>query len=635
VPKLKGISFETAIIERYRRRESSVEEALIEMYLAGVSVRRVEDITEALWGSKVSPATISELNKKAYVHIEDWRNRPLQGGRYPYVYVDGIYLRRNWGGEFENVAILVAIAVNEDGYREVLGAAEGMKEDKSSWVSFFQWLRGRGLDGVKLVVGDKACTHQNQRENDLSGEFQPLLIGDAAQLQGGHERAGRGEDVVGKAVAQLEGGNHHLLIDAQNIGQGLEHGEEDERLSAGRDHEEVERNDKEIEQQDDNEGALPLEQGRQGVDDGVHHLRLLHQQIDGSCHADDDDGGDHGGGALDEVHADLAGVDAVDDGHDHRHDDIQAADVLHVPAELYRAHGLSHKGQQQNHQGGDAAGGHGNPLAHDLLLLLLLLQEVGHDALGGGALDLAAVGDQEEGEHHEAHQEFDEPEAPGGENADARQLLADAGGKDVEGAGGKADTDAQLDNAHAHNPVIAQRQGQAGHHGDKGQGVLAPADHAQDTENEGQEEDDHNFLPLCHHGEPLKPRRNGARLLNHVEHAGDHHDGDNDVGRLHNSVGDGVEEVEEGNGILIFHIAELCGIHGAVGVPDELSAGDEEGHDGNHQHDANQDNHHVGQLEGLLFLLIQSHLKSPLWCGVGTVRWRGLPPRRRAGSPSS
>ena len=155
MPRLKGVSFETAIIERYRRRESSVEEALIEMYLAGVSVRRVEDITEALWGSKVSPATISELNKKAYVHIEDWRNRPLQGGRYPYVYVDGIYLRRNWGGEYENVAVLVAIAVNEDGFREVLGAAEGMKEDKASWVSFFQWLRGRGLDGVKLVVGDK------------------------------------------------------------------------------------------------------------------------------------------------------------------------------------------------------------------------------------------------------------------------------------------------------------------------------------------------------------------------------------------------------------------------------------------------------------------------------------------------
>ena len=155
VPRLKGISFETAIIERYRRRESSVEEALIEMYLAGVSVRRVEDITEALWGSKVSASTISELNKKAYVNIEAWRNRSLQGGKYPYVYVDGIYLKRNWGGEYENVAVLVAIAVNEDGYREVLGAAEGMKEDKASWVSFFQWLRGRGLEGVKLIVGDK------------------------------------------------------------------------------------------------------------------------------------------------------------------------------------------------------------------------------------------------------------------------------------------------------------------------------------------------------------------------------------------------------------------------------------------------------------------------------------------------
>ena len=166
VPRLKGVSFETAVIERYRRRESSVEEALIEMYLAGVSVRRVEDITEALWGSKVSPATISELNKKAYVHIEDWRNRPLQGGRYPYVYVDGIYLRRNWGGEYENAAILVAIAVNEDGYREVLGAAEGMREDKASWVSFFQWLKGRGLDGVKLIVGDK-CLGMLEAVNEV------------------------------------------------------------------------------------------------------------------------------------------------------------------------------------------------------------------------------------------------------------------------------------------------------------------------------------------------------------------------------------------------------------------------------------------------------------------------------------
>lgn len=154
VPKLKGVAFETAIIERYRRRESSVEEALIEMYLAGVSVRRVEDITEALWGTKVSAGTVSKLNQKVYGHIDTWRNRPLQG-KYPYVYLDGIYLKRNWGGEYENVAILVAIAVNEDGYREVIGASEGMKEDKTSWLEFIKSLKERGLSGTQLFIGDK------------------------------------------------------------------------------------------------------------------------------------------------------------------------------------------------------------------------------------------------------------------------------------------------------------------------------------------------------------------------------------------------------------------------------------------------------------------------------------------------
>jgi transposase-like protein len=79
VPKLRTLPFETAIIERYRRRESSVEEALVEMYLAGVSVRRVEDITEALWGTRVSPSTVSELNQKIYVQIETWRNRAIEG----------------------------------------------------------------------------------------------------------------------------------------------------------------------------------------------------------------------------------------------------------------------------------------------------------------------------------------------------------------------------------------------------------------------------------------------------------------------------------------------------------------------------------------------------------------------------
>jgi putative transposase len=154
VPKLRKTTFETAIIERYRRRESSIEEALIEMYLAGVSVRRVEDITEALWGTRVSPSTISELNKKVYKHIERWRNRSLET-TYPYVYLDGIVLKRSWAGEVRNVSVLVAIGVNEDGFREVLGVCEGAKEDEKGWSDFLSHLKQRGLRGVRLIISDK------------------------------------------------------------------------------------------------------------------------------------------------------------------------------------------------------------------------------------------------------------------------------------------------------------------------------------------------------------------------------------------------------------------------------------------------------------------------------------------------
>lgn len=156
MPKLRTLTFESAIIERYRRRETSVEEALVEMYLAGVSTRRIEDITELLWDAKLSAGTMSRLNGKAYEQIEVWRNRPLSGA-YPYVYLDGIYLKRNWGGEYENVAILIAIAVNQRGEREVIGATEGMKEDKESWLDFLRHLKERGLQGTQLFIADK-CT---------------------------------------------------------------------------------------------------------------------------------------------------------------------------------------------------------------------------------------------------------------------------------------------------------------------------------------------------------------------------------------------------------------------------------------------------------------------------------------------
>lgn len=165
VPKLRRQTFETAIIERYKRRETSVEEALIEMYLAGVSVRRVEDITEALWGTRVSPSTVSDLNKKIYATIDAWRNAPIEG-EHPYVYLDGIVLKRTWAGEVRNVSLLVAIGVNANGYREILGIVEGTKEDKAGWSGFLRHLKERGLKGVELVVSD-ACMGLSESIGDF------------------------------------------------------------------------------------------------------------------------------------------------------------------------------------------------------------------------------------------------------------------------------------------------------------------------------------------------------------------------------------------------------------------------------------------------------------------------------------
>ena len=155
VPKLRKHTFETAIIERYRRRDISIEEAIVQMYLAGVSVRRVEDVTEALWGTRVSSGTVSNLNKKVDKHIERWRTQKIEGDD-AYVYLDGIVLKRSWGGDVKNVSVLAAIGVDSDGYRRILGVSEGYKEDKAGWLGLLKELKERGLTGVRLMISD-AC----------------------------------------------------------------------------------------------------------------------------------------------------------------------------------------------------------------------------------------------------------------------------------------------------------------------------------------------------------------------------------------------------------------------------------------------------------------------------------------------
>ena len=156
VPKLKGAVFESAVIERYRRREQSVEESLIDMYLAGVSTRQVDDISQLLWGDRMPSQTLSDKLKKVYEDIDSWRTRPLES-EYPYVLMDGVWHKRSWGGHVENVSVLVAIGVDSEGHREVIGVAEGMKEDGDSWEQFVRGMIERGLKGVRLVVGDRCA----------------------------------------------------------------------------------------------------------------------------------------------------------------------------------------------------------------------------------------------------------------------------------------------------------------------------------------------------------------------------------------------------------------------------------------------------------------------------------------------
>lgn len=156
VPKLKGAVFESAVIERYRRREQSVEESLIDMYLAGVSTRQVDDISQLLWGDRMPSQTLSGKIKRVYAEIDEWRNCPL-GSEYPYVFMDSVWRKRSQGGHVENVSVPVAIGINADGHREAIAADEGMREDPASREQFFRGMVERGLRGVRLVVGDRCA----------------------------------------------------------------------------------------------------------------------------------------------------------------------------------------------------------------------------------------------------------------------------------------------------------------------------------------------------------------------------------------------------------------------------------------------------------------------------------------------
>ncbi|MFY9295912.1 MAG: IS256 family transposase [Caldicoprobacterales bacterium] len=153
VPRHRNGQFSTELFSRYQRSEQALVLAMMEMVINGVSTRKVEQITEELCGKKFSKSTVSTLCKKLDPIVEAFRTRPLKC-HYPFLTVDAIYVKVRENGRVQSRGLLIAVAVNEEGYREIIGFQLANSESESSWGEFFSSLKDRGLKNVDLVTSD-------------------------------------------------------------------------------------------------------------------------------------------------------------------------------------------------------------------------------------------------------------------------------------------------------------------------------------------------------------------------------------------------------------------------------------------------------------------------------------------------
>src|SRR5665213_1749652 len=153
VPKDRDGQFQTELFERYQRSEKAFVLALLQMYVEGVSTRKVSAITEALCGLEVSKSQVSALTQKLDAEVAEWRARPLSE-EYPYLIFDARYEKVRRGGAVVSQGVLVAIGISAAGCREVLGCWVAESESEASWGEVFAELKQRGLSGVRYVVSD-------------------------------------------------------------------------------------------------------------------------------------------------------------------------------------------------------------------------------------------------------------------------------------------------------------------------------------------------------------------------------------------------------------------------------------------------------------------------------------------------
>jgi putative transposase len=153
VPRHRNGQFSTELFMRYQRSEQALMLAMMEMVINGVSTRKIESITEELCGKKFSRSTISTLCKNLDPMVNAFRTRPLES-HYPFVMVDAIYVKVRENKRIQSRGLLIAIGINEEGYREVIGFQLANSESENSWGEFFGSLKERGLKDVHLVTSD-------------------------------------------------------------------------------------------------------------------------------------------------------------------------------------------------------------------------------------------------------------------------------------------------------------------------------------------------------------------------------------------------------------------------------------------------------------------------------------------------
>ena len=168
VPQDREGRFSPSLFERYQRSEKALLLALVEMYVQGVSTRKVKKITEALCGLEVSKTQVSELAKGLDAEVESWRSRRLEKF-YPYLIVDARYEKVRRGPQVESMGVLVVVGIAEDGYREILGTYTAPGENDTTWSDAFKDLEKRGLCGVRFVVSDDHKGLRNAIDKHFAG----------------------------------------------------------------------------------------------------------------------------------------------------------------------------------------------------------------------------------------------------------------------------------------------------------------------------------------------------------------------------------------------------------------------------------------------------------------------------------